>query len=140
MRQKRQIVFGTGKNFRSISHVDNTVAAFLAAENSPKTFGKWYWIGDPKPDYTVDEVYSRLCDAVGTQYRPIYIPRASCSLMRFADAILGRCGRLQPTIHGIGKFDFDIAGRIDAAQRDFGYKPVVSLKEQAILFFGRGAT
>jgi hypothetical protein len=38
---------------------------------------------------------------------------------------------MHPTIHGIGKFSFDIAGRIDAAQRDFGYVPVISLKDYA---------
>lgn len=74
IRWKRQIVFGNGRNFRSISRVDNIVAAFVAAEPSPATYGNWYWIGDPKPDHTVDEIYRRLCNAVATEYRPLYIP------------------------------------------------------------------
>jgi hypothetical protein len=47
------------------------------------------------------------------------------------DTVLGKFGRLHATVHGIGKFSFDIAGRIDAAQRDFGYAPIISLKEYA---------
>ncbi len=50
----RQIVFGNGKNLRSISHVDNIVQAFLRAEKKPATFGKWYWVGDGEGGYTVD--------------------------------------------------------------------------------------
>jgi hypothetical protein len=52
-------------------------------------------------------------------------------MMRLADSALGRIGRLHPTIHGISKFDFDIAGSIAAAQRDFGYEPVTSLADYA---------
>jgi dihydroflavonol-4-reductase len=128
---RRQLVFGNGKNYRSISLVDNTIAAFLKAETEPATYGKWYWIGDAKPDYTVDEIYQTLCHGLGHPYRPLYIPSVVCALMRGIDAILGQFGRLHPTIHGIGKFDFDIAGEISAAQRDFGYEPMTSLAEYA---------
>ncbi len=127
----RQLVFGNGKNYRSISLVDNTIAAFLQAETEPATYGKWYWIGDAKPDYTVDEIYQTLCDGLGHTYRPLYIPSPVCGLMRGIDAVMGKFGRLHPTIHGIGKFDFDIAGDVSAAQRDFGYAPVTSLAEYA---------
>lgn len=131
MRQPRQIVFGNGKNYRSISHVDNTISAFLKVENAPQTIGKWYWIGDRKEDYTVDDIYRILCEANGNRYRPIYIPGVVCSLMRVVDSLMGKAGILDPTIHGIGKFDFDIAGSIVAAQRDFDYQPVTSLTDYA---------
>jgi nucleoside-diphosphate-sugar epimerase len=131
MRWPRQLVFGNGRNYRSISHVDNIISAFFAAENVPATFGKWYWIGDVKPDYTVDEIYALLCAGCGRPYRPIHIPRGVCALARAMDTVLGKFGRLHATLHGIGKFSFDIAGRIDAAQRDFGYAPMISLKEYA---------
>lgn len=42
----RQIVFGNGKNLRSITHVDNVVDAFFKAENNAATYRKWYWVGD----------------------------------------------------------------------------------------------
>jgi dihydroflavonol-4-reductase len=131
MKKPRQIVFGNGKNLRSISHVDNTISAFLKIENAPSTIGQWYWVGDARCDYTVDDIYRILCEANGNTYCPIYIPDIVCSAMRGADWMLGKVGRLHPTIHGIGKFDFDIAGSIEAARRDFGYEPVTSLAEYA---------
>ncbi|MGB0562282.1 MAG: NAD-dependent epimerase/dehydratase family protein [Spirulinaceae cyanobacterium] len=127
----RQLVFGNGQNYRSISLVDNTIAAFLQAETEPATYGKWYWIGDVKPDYTVNEIYQTLCEGLGHTYRPLYIPGVVCATLRGIDAVMGKFGRLHPTIHGIGKFNFDIAGEIDAAQRDFDYTPVTSLAEYA---------
>jgi nucleoside-diphosphate-sugar epimerase len=125
------IVFGNGKNFRSISHVDNLVGAFLETETEPRTYGRVYWIGDEKPDYTVDDIYSTFCNALGTTYRPIYLPGLVCAGCRLADTLLGLTGRLDPTIHGAGKFAFDIAGRVDAAKRDFGYEPIISLEDYA---------
>ena len=136
----RQLVFGNGKNLRSISHVDNSISAFLAAETEPKTYGKWYWIGDNKPDYSVDDIYRTLCAGCGHPFRPIHIPPLVCGMMRVADAVLGRLGRLHPTIHGISKFDFDIAGRTDAAQRDFGYAPVISFSEYAARAYAPGSS
>jgi dihydroflavonol-4-reductase len=131
MRWKHPIIFGNGKNFRSISHIDNLVAAFTAAESAKATFAKWYWIADARPDYTVDEIYAMLGSGCRSDAKPVHLPRIICSGMRLADTVLGWFGRLHPTIHGIGKFDFDIAGRIDAARRDFGYRPVISMEQYA---------
>ena len=38
-------------------------------------------------------------------------------------------GRLDSTVYGIGKFNLDIAGTIDAAVRDFGYAPPFTLAQ-----------
>ena len=131
LRRRRQLVFGNGKNYRSITHLDNMVAAFLAAESATSTFGKTYWIGDARSDYTVDDIYRTLCEGVGSTYRPVYIPRLVCAAMRMLDALLNRVGRLDATVYGVSKFDFDIAGAIDAARRDFQFEPPVSLEEYA---------
>lgn len=126
MSWRRQIVFGNGKNFRSVSHVDNLVTAMLQAENAPESNGKCYWINDGVM-YTVDQIYQAMCRERGNTYNPFYVSSAACALARMLDAALGKVGRLHPTVHAIGKFDFDIAGSIDAAVRDFGYKPLTIL-------------
>jgi nucleoside-diphosphate-sugar epimerase len=128
LRWRRQIVFGDGSNFRSISHVDNVVAAFLAAEGATASYGKWYWIADPVADYTVAEIYSRLCAAIGSEFRPIRIPEVVSAFLRLVDTLLARFGRLHGDIHAAGKAAFDIAGEIDAAQREFGFAPALSLR------------
>ena len=127
----RQPVFGDGKNLRSISHVDNIVQAFLAAENAPATFGKWYWIGDAAGGYTVDAICETIAAAFGNRYRPLYVPKPLCRLVGVLDRLLGCFGRLHPTVHAAAKFGFDIAGVSSAAQRDFGYTPSVGLDEAA---------
>ena len=127
---KRQIVFGNGRNYRSISTVDNLSHALLLAIHEPKTIGNWYWIGDEKADYQVDEIYSKICNRFGTSYRPIHIPIWVCRMINLVDWLMSKVGLLHPTIHAAGKFYFDIAGSIDAAKRDFNYHPIVTLDQE----------
>jgi dihydroflavonol-4-reductase len=129
MRRRYQIVFGNGRNYRSITHVDNMAAAFLQAENAQASFGKTYWIGDPKANYTVNDIYEALCRASGSAYRPVYIPPVVCAAMRALDQAMNGLGWLDATVYGIGKFDLDIAGRIDAAVRDFQFEPPVTFEQ-----------
>lgn len=126
---KKQIVFGNGKNFRSISHVDNIIQAFIKAEKNKNTFGKWYWIGDKKSNHTVDDIYQMIADGLGVKYKPFYIPRWMCELFSILDSFLGIFGKLNATVHAAGKFHKDIAGEISAAEKDFDYKPDVGFEE-----------
>lgn len=126
---KRQIVFGNGKNYRSISHVDNIIQAFSGAEKNKNTFGKWYWIGDKKAAHTVDEIYQYIADGLNVRYKPLYIPKWMCELFNVLDSTLGIFGKLNATIHAAGKFHKDIAGEITAAEKDFNYEPTVGFEE-----------
>lgn len=122
---KKQIVFGNGKNYRSISHIDNIIQAFILSEKSPVTYSKWYWIGGKKIDYTVNDIYNEICDGLSVKYKPLHIPNFFCDCFNVLDSFLGMFGVLNPTIHAAGKFHKDIAGEIKAAERDFGYNPKV---------------
>lgn len=53
-----------------------------------------------------------------------------CRALNAADWLLGKARRLHPTLHAAGKFNFDIAGPVDASRRDFGYRPVVTLDDE----------
>ncbi|MEA3495922.1 MAG: NAD-dependent epimerase/dehydratase family protein, partial [Bacteroidota bacterium] len=127
----RQLVFGTGKNFRSISHVDNTIQAFFKTEKEAKTFGKAYWICGNESEMTVDDIYRTIANKLGKEYKPLHIPVWMCKMFGLADSFLGLFGILHPTIHAAGKFYFDIAGKIDDAKEDFGYEPKISFEETA---------
>ena len=126
---KKQIVFGNGKNFRSISHVDNIIQAFIKAEKNKTTFGKWYWIGDKKTNHTVDDIYQMIADGLGVKYNPFYVPKWMCELFSILDSFLGIFGKLNATVHAAGKFHKDIAGEITAAEKDFNYKPDIGFEE-----------
>lgn len=127
----RQIVFGNGKNLRSISHTDNIIEAFFQVENNPSTYGNWYWIGNDQPHPTVDGIYTAIANALGVPYKPFYIPKIACRGFELLDDMLGKFNYLHPTIHAAGKFDYDIAGNIDKAKRDFGYNPQITLEDAA---------
>lgn len=127
----RQLVFGNGKNLRSISHTDNIIEAFFQVENNPATFGNWYWIGNDQSHPTVDIIYSTIAHALGVTYKPFYIPKFMCRGFELFDTFLGKFNYLHPTIHAAGKFDYDIAGNIDKAKRDFEYEPKVTLEDAA---------
>lgn len=127
----RQLVFGNGKNLRSISHIDNIIDAFFKVEKNTATFGNWYWIGNDQPHPTVDDIYKAIATALNVSYKPLYIPKIFCRCFELLDTILGKFNYLHPTIHAAGKFDYDIAGNIDKAKRDFNYEPKVTLQDAA---------
>ena len=127
----RQIVFGTGKNYRSISHIDNIVQAFFKAEKNVRTYGKCYWICGNESQLSVDEIYETIALKLGKPYQPLHIPVFFCRLFGLADSVLGLFGYLHPSIHAAGKFYFDIAGKVDAAKRDFNYEPKVTFEDAA---------
>jgi dihydroflavonol-4-reductase len=129
-RWPRQLVFGHGRNLRSISHVDDIVAAFFQSESCAAAVGKWYWICAPQP-YQVEEIYGAIAQAMRVPYRPLHLPVPLCAGFNWADRLMGWVGRLHPTIHAAGKFYFDIAGDISAARRDFGFEPRMHLAESA---------
>ncbi len=126
---KRQIVFGNGKNFRSISHVDNIIQSFVKAERKTETIGKWYWIGSKKANYTINEIYSNISEGLGVNFKPLYIPKTACDCISVIDTIMCFFGKVNATIHAAGKFHKDIAGEITAAEKDFGYNPDVEFEE-----------
>lgn len=127
--QRRQIVFGNGKNYRSISHLDNIVQAFIKAEGRKETYGKWYWIGNDKPDYTVDDIYNNLARGLRVKYKPLYVPNWACEVMSITDTFISFFGRVNPTLHAAGKFHKNIAGNINAAGRDLDYLPDVDFEQ-----------
>jgi len=129
-RWPRQVVFGNGRNLRSISHVDDIVAAFFQAESCRQSIGKWYWICDPTP-HSVDAIYAEIALAMNVPYRPFYLTVPVCTCFNWLDRVMGGLGRLHPTIHAAGKFHFDIAGDCSAARRDFQFEPRMGLVEAA---------
>lgn len=126
---KRQVVFGNGRNYRSISHVDNIIQAFVKAEKSRQTIGRWYWIGNKKADHTVDNIYKNIAESLQVSYKPFYIPGWICRLFSILDSAIALSGRLNATLHAAGKFHRDIAGEIAAAERDFDYRPDAGFEE-----------
>jgi UDP-glucose 4-epimerase len=121
-----QLVFGNGKNLRSISHLDDLIQAFQKAEPNPATYGKFYWIPSLGKPMTVDQIYQMLGNGLGKKTSLVHVPNFICDMLDFADTLLTKVGILNETIHAAGKFHKNIAGTDTDAKRDFGYEPTVT--------------
>lgn len=130
-RWKYQPVFGNGRNYRTITHIDNLVSAFIHAEKEPATIGKWYWIGDGSGNLTVNDIYKNIAAALNKSFNPIYIPKFICDGLSLFDSLLSKFNLLNPTIHAAGKFHKNIAAKSDRAANDFGYLPEAGFKQIA---------
>lgn len=126
----RPIIFGSGKNLRSLSYIDNSVQGLLLAERADNANGKIYWIADKQP-YTTFEIYQTAAELLGVRDRlsPFFLPGAVSAICRAADYSLQKIGLYVTEIHVAGEMDRDIACSVNRAERELGYKPSVELRE-----------
>ena len=94
----RPPIFGTGENLRTMSYIDNTVEAIIAAINTDKTNGNIYWIGDEKP-YKLIDVYNEIARNLGVKIRPKHFPWFFCQLAEKIDILSGYLGQYHKYIH-----------------------------------------
>jgi len=123
----RPIVFGDGRNLRSMTYIDNLIdAIFLAAESD--TWNTTYWIADERP-YTTIEIYETIAELLGVDIKPIHIPSFTSSAFRLLDRVLQKVGIYSSYIHVAGEMTLNIACDISKAKRELGYEPKISLRE-----------
>jgi nucleoside-diphosphate-sugar epimerase len=122
------LMFGDGKNLRSMSYVDNIVEAMLLAVKSKKSSGQTYWIADEKP-YSTVEIYETIADLFDVKLKPRYLPNIVPELFEIADDVLQAMGMYIKEVHVAGEMNKDIACSVEKAKKELGYKPKVSLKE-----------
>jgi nucleoside-diphosphate-sugar epimerase len=122
------IIFGSGKNLRSMSYVDNTIQAMLLAENNPAAKNQVYWIADERPYETI-EIYETVAKILGVNLKPRFVPGVSSFLCRCADYTLQTAGFYISEFHVAGEMNQNIACSIEKAKKELGYKPEVSLED-----------
>lgn len=122
------LMFGNGKNLRSMSYVDNIVDAMLLAVKSKKSTGQTYWIADEKP-YTTIEIYQAIADLFDVKLKPRYLPNVVPETMKLGDEVLQAMGLYIKEVHVAGEMNKNIACSIEKAKKELGYKPRYSLKE-----------
>jgi nucleoside-diphosphate-sugar epimerase len=123
------VMFGDGRNQRSLSATDNVCDALLRAASVPGAAGETYWIADERV-YTSNEIYETIAELLGVKaLRPRRIPGLVSWGCRNTDAVLQALGIFVSEIHVAGKMDRDIAGSIEKAKRELGYRPRVGMRE-----------
>jgi len=125
----RPIMFGDGKNLRSISYIDSVVQALLLAEEKDIANGQTYWIADKRP-YPTIEVYQTIASLFGIDdLRPRYVPAFTSDVCELLDTLLQSIGLYIIEIHVAGEMTKNIACSIEKAERELGYKPEIELEE-----------
>ena len=69
---KEVIVHGDGQNVWACTHADDFAKLFNPLVANPETVGEIYQIMNPEP-CTWDMIYKALADALGVEYKPVYI-------------------------------------------------------------------
>jgi len=123
------ILFGDGRNLRSVSYVDSVVQAILLALQIPQANGEVFWIADEKP-YSSIEIYQTIAKLLGVKnLHPRKIPGVSSWIFEQLDRLIQATGNYQQEIHVAGEMARNIACNVEKAKRILGYKPLVSLEE-----------
>ncbi len=122
------ILFGNGKNLRSMSYLDNTIQGLLLAEKVPEANGQTYWMADERP-YSTLEIYQTIANLFGTRLKPRKIPGLASDICRQVDRVLQAMGLYNTEFHVAGEMNQSIACDVSKAKRELGYAPEVSLEE-----------
>lgn len=123
------IVFGDGRNLRSMSYVDNSCQALILAAESPKAVGQTYWIADGEP-YSTLQIYETVAELLDVKnFKPRFVPGIVSECCLTADRMLQGMGLYIKEIHVAGEMNKDIACSIDKARRELGYHPQINLRE-----------
>lgn len=122
------ILFGDGRNLRSMSYLDHTIQGMLLAEKVSEANGRIYWIADARP-YTTIEIYETIARIFGILLRPRRLPGFASLLCRQIDHVLQGMNQYITEFHVAGEMDRDIACDIAKAQRELGYRPETTLEE-----------
>ncbi len=72
LRGKEVIIHGDGQNTWACTHADDFAKLFLPLVCNPETVGEIYQVMNPEV-YTWDMIYEALADALGAEYKPVYI-------------------------------------------------------------------
>jgi len=138
----KPMIFGDGKNMRSMTYIGNLSDAIIKAIEMKMAFPmvETYWIADETP-YSTNDIYktiflelkgwNKLEDIVDDfgVWKPRYLPSFLCKIGRIGDKILQKLGLYNKTIHVLGEMDQNIECDIATSKRDLKWSPKVSLAE-----------
>lgn len=128
IKKGKPIIFGDGRNLRSMSYIDNVIQALLLAKDYNGD-EQLFWIADRKP-YTINEIYETIANLLEVKnYKPRHIPTFVSNGLRKADALIQKLGFYNSYIHVGGEMTLNIACDISKARKELGYNPKIELQE-----------
>ncbi|MFI5349142.1 MAG: NAD-dependent epimerase/dehydratase family protein [Elusimicrobiota bacterium] len=125
----RPILFGGGRNWLSLSHIDNVIQALLLAADSTEAASQVYNVADRHPCRLID-YYSTVARHAGIrELRPLRVPSVLVDACYQADRLLHAFGICSGMLHGAGKMNKNMVSSIEKAKRELGYDPAIELDE-----------
>ena len=124
----KPIIFGRGKNLRSMSYIDNVIQGILLAEKSDKAVGNTYWIADKKP-YEMLEIYSTISKLLDVELNCRFFPGVFSTICELVDTVLQFLGMYSTNFHVAGEMNKNIACSIEKAEKELEYKPQIEIYE-----------
>lgn len=130
IKKGRPLLFGNGKNYRSLCDVHNCVQALILAEKSEKAVGQTYYIADEKP-YQLLYLYNTVAKLLNIEIRPrsIYTPVEGSLLYDVFDRFMQGLRFYFPEIHLAFDWAKNIVSSIDKAKAELGYSPRIDFEK-----------
>ena len=124
------IMFGNGKNFRSLCDINNCVQSLYLAVKSEKSCGKTYYIADEKP-YSLMEIYKVTAELLGVTIEPKFykLPDYNSLTYRLIDRAMQIIRYKYSHIHLAWDWAKNITCNIQKAKEDLDYKPLIDYRE-----------
>jgi nucleoside-diphosphate-sugar epimerase len=133
-------VVGSGTNLIDVTYVDNVVESLLLAAHADATcFGKKYNITNDEP-HTLNAILSLLFNALQKKIQFKYIPLAVAKKIAQGLELIYSLPFIQQeprlTAYSAGVLALGQTLNIDAAKKELGYKPIISI-EQGMQHFAK---
>ncbi|MFL2891442.1 MAG: NAD-dependent epimerase/dehydratase family protein [Candidatus Pelagibacter sp.] len=126
---KFQPIIGNGKNFRNVTFKENVVVAFFNILNSNKTNNKIYWIGDRNYKITINQLFKKICNINGINFKPIYLPNFFGFIFKGTFNLLTKLGFNSGGLFTLSKLNLTITSNNDSLSKDTLYKEVINFKK-----------
>ena len=129
IRSGRPVLFGDGRNLRSLCHIDNCVDALLQSEATSGRDCRAYNIADQQP-YLLTDLYDLTAGCWDMELNPLRIPLPSYDGIVYdaADRLMQGLRFRHPTLHLAWDWAKNIVCSIEKAGRDIGYRPGKSFR------------
>ncbi len=130
---KYQVLFGSGQNYRSITHLDDVFYSLIELGETKKINAGVYWITSLDKNMTVFQIYKLIAKSFNTKLRILFVPNIICEIISILDKIYTSItGNINPTLLAAGKFHKNIAitkNNIDQKHKHLIWKSRISIQE-----------
>ncbi|MBI5892085.1 MAG: NAD-dependent epimerase/dehydratase family protein [Deltaproteobacteria bacterium] len=124
------VIFGSGKNLKSLVSAHNLVEAIICAIGNPKAFGEVFIVTDGK-NYSLNDISKEIAGLLGRKQKFFHIHNKMCSILGFIGDFINFITRIEVpfSTSNLKKLMSSNTYRIDKLIRILNYNAKVSLRD-----------